>query len=147
MKYDNEFVIAEVNADIKYHYRNKAGKFIVMGSDTTAVGTHVSTKAVGLDKREDITLHYKYREGSAAERAALKGAGANGEEDHTKPFKFAASLISKSELGGNLTFEVTVSTSKPVAGKMCTYVCVACKYMYMTIIIMCIIIMAWMYKY
>ncbi len=117
MKYDNEFVIAEVNADIKYHYRNKAGKFIVMGSDTKAVGTHISTKAVGLNTREDITLHYKYREGSAAERAALKGNSGNGDDDHTKPFTFGSQLVSKSDLGSNLIFEVNVTTKETVEGK------------------------------
>lgn len=73
MPYDNEFVIAEVNSDIKYHQRQKNGEFKVMFSDTSKVGKKISTKAVGSTQREDITLHYKYAEGSVEERAALTG--------------------------------------------------------------------------
>lgn len=37
MKYDNEFVIAEVNADMKYYCETKGGKFVCADSDTTYV--------------------------------------------------------------------------------------------------------------
>ena len=37
LKYDNEFVIAEVNADIKYYYETKGGKFELAGSNMTLV--------------------------------------------------------------------------------------------------------------
>lgn len=41
MKYDNEFVIAEVNADMKYYYETKGGKFVCADSDTTYVSWYV----------------------------------------------------------------------------------------------------------
>ena len=37
LKYDNEFVIAEVNADLKYYYETKGGKFEFAGSNMTLV--------------------------------------------------------------------------------------------------------------
>jgi transglutaminase 1 len=39
LKYDNEFVIAEVNADIKYYYEMKKGKFELSGSNISKVST------------------------------------------------------------------------------------------------------------
>lgn len=117
MKYDNEFVIAEVNADIKYHYRRKAGgDFVVLASDTTTVGKHISTKAVGSSQREDITLHYKYKEGSSSERAALKGGKTSENDNLTKPFKFEANLTSNNTLGSDLMFTVTISSTTTTKG-------------------------------
>lgn len=69
-RYDSEFVISEVNADVKYHVESASG-FKLAQSNTYRVGKYISTKAVGSADREDITLHYKYPEGSAEERAAL----------------------------------------------------------------------------
>lgn len=37
LKYDNEFVIAEVNADLKYYCETKGGKFEFAGSNMTLV--------------------------------------------------------------------------------------------------------------
>lgn len=70
-RYDSEFVIAEVNADIKYHVQTATGEFRLAQSNTYRVGKKISTKAVGSTDREDITSHYKYPEGSPEERAAL----------------------------------------------------------------------------
>jgi len=45
---------------------NEEGKLIEwedLGSETDQIGQHISTKAVGSYKREDITLKYKYAEG------------------------------------------------------------------------------------
>ena len=38
LKYDNEFVIAEVNADIKYYYETEKGKFELSESNISKVG-------------------------------------------------------------------------------------------------------------
>ena len=38
LKYDNEFVIAEVNADIKYYCETEKGKFKLAGSNISKVG-------------------------------------------------------------------------------------------------------------
>jgi len=68
LKYDNLFVISEVNADIQYHVEIN-GKSFVVDSNTTTVGSLIATKKVGQDELEDITLEYKYEEGSLEERA------------------------------------------------------------------------------
>ena len=41
----------------------KDGSFKVLGLNRKAVGAYISTKAVGSDAREDVTLEYKYKEG------------------------------------------------------------------------------------
>ena len=37
LKYDNEFVISEVNADIKYYYETEKGKFELAGANISKV--------------------------------------------------------------------------------------------------------------
>ena len=68
LKYDNLFVISEVNADVVYHYEI-GGRSIVIGSNTTRVGSLIATKKMGEDELEDITLEYKFEEGTVEERA------------------------------------------------------------------------------
>lgn len=51
---------------------------MLVQTNTNAVGKKISTKAVGSDNREDITLQYKYAEGSIEERIAF-GGGSNTE--------------------------------------------------------------------
>ena len=113
MHFDNEFVISEVNADIKYHFEKSDGSFQVMESDLRRVGKHISTKAVGHMSREDITGHYKYPEGSHAERAAL---GANKEEED-RAVIFAAKLTGGGKLGEDLIFEVSLTAKSVIASK------------------------------
>lgn len=71
-RYDCEFVISEVNADVKYHVRQKDGTFKEAGSNIRHVGKRISTKAIDSDNREDITQLYKYTEGSHEERVSLQ---------------------------------------------------------------------------
>lgn len=63
LKYDAPFVYAEVNADVVTLVRLKNGKTVKISGNTTEVGHHISTKAVGKDERHDITNLYKYPEG------------------------------------------------------------------------------------
>ena len=109
LQYDNEFVIAEVNSDVKYHQKQANGEFKVMFSDTTQVGKKISTKAVGSTQREDITLQYKYAEGTLRERIAL-GAGDDASADESVQFsvKFNQPLYN---IGDTIVAEV-VSTAK-----------------------------------
>uniref|UniRef100_A0A8C4ER17 Protein-glutamine gamma-glutamyltransferase 2 n=1 Tax=Dicentrarchus labrax TaxID=13489 RepID=A0A8C4ER17_DICLA len=64
-KYDAPFIFAEVNADVVDMVRLSNGKFVTFGGSTKSVGRFISTKAVGSDKRHDITHQYKYPEGTA----------------------------------------------------------------------------------
>ncbi|NXG17956.1 TGM4 glutamyltransferase, partial [Grallaria varia] len=77
LPFDAKFVYAEVNADQVYWLVKKVNgkdKYIRLSTETQAIGRDISTKAVGQNKREDITLQYKYREGSKEERKAMEKA-------------------------------------------------------------------------
>nr|XP_055043405.1 protein-glutamine gamma-glutamyltransferase K-like [Misgurnus anguillicaudatus] len=78
LKYDTPFVFAEVNSDIVFWQRTACGTFAVVHVDKNAVGHCISTKAVGTDKRVDITHHYKHPEGSEEERKAVETAVRHG---------------------------------------------------------------------
>ena len=69
-RYDTEFVISEVNADIVTYVRTPSGDRLA-SSNHTKVGKKMSTKAVGGTDCVDITSQYKHPEGSPEERAAL----------------------------------------------------------------------------
>uniref|UniRef100_A0A8C1VAH3 Protein-glutamine gamma-glutamyltransferase K n=1 Tax=Cyprinus carpio TaxID=7962 RepID=A0A8C1VAH3_CYPCA len=73
LKYDTPFVFAEVNSDVVFWQRTACGTFAVIHVDKNAVGHCISTKAVGSDKRVDITHHYKHPEGEKS-RTSLKNS-------------------------------------------------------------------------
>uniref|UniRef100_A0A672ZN31 Protein-glutamine gamma-glutamyltransferase 2 n=1 Tax=Sphaeramia orbicularis TaxID=375764 RepID=A0A672ZN31_9TELE len=64
-KYDAAFVFAEVNADYLDCILMSDGRLVKKGGSTKLIGKHISTKAVGVDERKDITHEYKYPEGTA----------------------------------------------------------------------------------
>ncbi|XP_050923093.1 protein-glutamine gamma-glutamyltransferase 2 [Lates calcarifer] len=74
LKYDVPFVFAEVNADIVKWMVRANGSKIKMNSDSKKVGKSISTKAVGYNRRTDLTNNYKHAEGSAKEREVFKRA-------------------------------------------------------------------------
>lgn len=70
--YDCTFVFSEVNADQLYwRYDSPRKPLKMLKRSTEKVGTLISTKAVGRWEREDITLEYKFAEGSQDERDAV----------------------------------------------------------------------------
>ena len=103
LKYDNLFVISEVNADILTHFE-KDGNFIVVDSNTTEVGSLIATKKVGKDELEDITLEYKFKEGTMEERAAAAT---------TTPSDVKYTLIPEQDVnvGKSCTFTLTMKTT------------------------------------
>ncbi|NXV50678.1 TGM4 glutamyltransferase, partial [Uria aalge] len=77
LPYDSKFVYAEVNADKVYWVVKKVrgkDKYMKISTETQGIGVNISTKAVGQDKREDITAQYKFPEGSEEERKAMQKA-------------------------------------------------------------------------
>lgn len=52
---------------------HRDGSQTLSNVNTYHVGKSISTKAIGSDKKEDVTLNYKFQEGSDSERAALLG--------------------------------------------------------------------------
>uniref|UniRef100_A0A8C5GZC7 protein-glutamine gamma-glutamyltransferase n=1 Tax=Gouania willdenowi TaxID=441366 RepID=A0A8C5GZC7_GOUWI len=75
VKYDAPFVFAEVNADMVYWIVQRDGQRRKIRVDESSVGRHISTKSVYGDYREDLTLQYKYPEGSKKEREVYERAG------------------------------------------------------------------------
>ena len=65
--------LSQVNADIRYYTQHNDGTLELMRVNTTHVGKNISTKSVGSDARNDVTLDYKFPEGSTSERASLLG--------------------------------------------------------------------------
>uniref|UniRef100_S4RRN8 protein-glutamine gamma-glutamyltransferase n=1 Tax=Petromyzon marinus TaxID=7757 RepID=S4RRN8_PETMA len=65
--YETPFVFAEVNADVVMWSVAADGRRTRMSCNTDHVGRCISTKRAGCDEREDITLQYKYPEGTRAE--------------------------------------------------------------------------------
>lgn len=66
LPFDSKFVYAEVNADKVYWVVKKVNgkdKYTRISTETQGIGMNISTKAVGQDKREDITAQYKFPEG------------------------------------------------------------------------------------
>ncbi|KAI1899940.1 hypothetical protein AGOR_G00067100 [Albula goreensis] len=74
LKYDLPFVFAEVNADEVTWLVGANGSMKRLISNTKNVGQNISTKAVGSDKRENITSNYKHPEGSEKEREVFDEA-------------------------------------------------------------------------
>ncbi|KFP26504.1 Protein-glutamine gamma-glutamyltransferase 4, partial [Colius striatus] len=75
--FDSKFVYAEVNADEVYWLVKKVNgknKYTKVKTETKGIGVNISTKAVGQDKREDITWQYKFPEGSKEERQSMQRA-------------------------------------------------------------------------
>uniref|UniRef100_H3AQR0 Protein-glutamine gamma-glutamyltransferase 2 n=2 Tax=Latimeria chalumnae TaxID=7897 RepID=H3AQR0_LATCH len=67
LKYDVPFVFAEVNADVVFWIKHPNGKQ-EKAVYPSQVGKSISTKSIGSDTREDVTHHYKFRDGSPEER-------------------------------------------------------------------------------
>ena len=63
----------QVNADIRSYIVHSDNTQTLASVNTSHVGKAISTKAVGSNLREDVTLEYKFQEGSTSERAALLG--------------------------------------------------------------------------
>ncbi|KAM6937937.1 protein-glutamine gamma-glutamyltransferase 2 [Xenentodon cancila] len=75
VKYDAPFIFAEVNADIIHWRVLPDGQLEQMNVDQETVGKNISTKSCYGDFREDVTLLYKYPEGSKKEREVFEKAG------------------------------------------------------------------------
>ena len=84
-----------------------------MFSDTTHVGKSISTKAVGTIWREDITLAYKYAEGTAEERAALAGGSTPGPSAAEQSVQFSVKFSKEVyNIGDTITMDVTSTAKK-----------------------------------
>lgn len=67
LPFDTNFVFAEVNGDRVFWEVEENGPMKVIRVDKKCIGKLISTKAVGSDKRDDITHEYKHPEGKLEE--------------------------------------------------------------------------------
>ncbi|KAK7066356.1 hypothetical protein SK128_022864 [Halocaridina rubra] len=90
LKYDVQYVLAEVNADVVYWLvnENSESRFQKLNSNSACIGQQILTKAIGnvvdscyddVDK-EDITAIYKQKEGSQIERVIMHTAALRSKE-------------------------------------------------------------------
>jgi len=92
VQYETGFVFAEVNSDRIYWVvkKDQYGSYEVIRKAAQykrSIGKFISTKQVGDDTRHDVTLNYKFPEGSEKEREAFRRAYAFGSKpDHHKGF-------------------------------------------------------------
>uniref|UniRef100_UPI00358EFDF0 protein-glutamine gamma-glutamyltransferase K n=1 Tax=Myxine glutinosa TaxID=7769 RepID=UPI00358EFDF0 len=78
LPYDTPFVFAEVNSDRIFWLRKTTGETERLNTERHAIGHNISTKAVGLNQRQDVTQLYKHSEGSQDERIAVELACKHG---------------------------------------------------------------------
>ncbi|NXK53274.1 TGM4 glutamyltransferase, partial [Chauna torquata] len=101
LPYDSKFVYAEVNADQVYwcvKEENGKTKYIKLSVETQSIGTNISTKAVGQNRREDITRQYKFPEGSSEERSSMQRAISFLQPSRIVPrARFASAAVSMAE--------------------------------------------------
>ncbi|XP_061592517.1 protein-glutamine gamma-glutamyltransferase 2-like [Cololabis saira] len=123
LKYDAPFIFAEVNADVAELVRLSNGEFVQFDGSTKSVGCFISTKAVGLNERHDITHQYKYREGSEEERRVYEKAKHHNklEKRGEKPGLHLKIKLAENMIVGS-TFEVfAVLTNNCMDVRSCTF--------------------------
>lgn len=107
---DVDFVIGEVNADVVHYWQvEDSDEFQVRKKYSQHVGQKISTKAVGLDKREDVTLDYKFEEGTEEERASLAGRPSGEVEPEPQPsedVKFEVETLPDVKVGESIRFVI-----------------------------------------
>nr|AAA42287.1 dorsal protein 1 [Rattus norvegicus] len=118
--YDTTFVFTEVNGD-KYIWlvkqnQERERRMSHRCGDCASIGKNISTKMVGENRRQDITLHYKFPEGSPEERKAMEKASGKRPDDKLNSRTLHISVLQNSvELGHpiNLTIVLKRKTATP----------------------------------
>ncbi|XP_071786426.1 protein-glutamine gamma-glutamyltransferase K-like [Asterias amurensis] len=118
LNYDTKFAFAEVNAEKVYWKVFKSRKPpAVIDVESSQVGFHISTKAVGKYEREDITDQYKYKEGSELERIAVREASTHVRKakkilkNIVKDVQFSVDMPENPLLGKDIKFFVSVKNT------------------------------------
>lgn len=138
---ESAFVFGEVNADTCYWLvdqdslssRPRIQRLVYQDSDNC--GSNISTKAVGSMDREDVTGHYKFAEGSDAEREAFnlayalgQGSDKFGNEIKTKnALKVELAVEDDLEVGEDITisFNIESDASRNIRYNGGLYTCVS----------------------
>ncbi|XP_071968135.1 protein 4.2-like [Engystomops pustulosus] len=118
LKYDTTLIFSKVYSDKVVLVRDSLGHFRKAYSKIRHVGDGISTKSVGSDVQDDITLHYKYPKGSKEEHEAVERAkqlmlqDPQVTDDHLNILSpILVSITSQNEqvYGEDITLSVTVS--------------------------------------
>ncbi|XP_077984895.1 protein-glutamine gamma-glutamyltransferase K-like [Glandiceps talaboti] len=116
LNYDTKFIFAEVNAErVDWIVDSKTKAQKAVGVDPSHVGRRVSTKAVGIWSRDDITDEYKFAEGSDRERIAVMTASKhvksakNVYKDIKKDVRFEVDLPDELMVGNDVELEVKMT--------------------------------------
>ncbi|XP_065196602.1 uncharacterized protein LOC135828093 [Sycon ciliatum] len=126
--YDTDFVIAEVNADIR-EWVVKEGEDMELSSHKKGgVGSAVVTKQVGNSRVQYITDEYKYKEGTVAERATLLSTDSES-DDHGVTFEVLKPSWENLPVGAKVRLGVKMEnksdTSQKISlrfhARLCTY--------------------------
>jgi transglutaminase 1 len=107
--YDLDFVLAEVNADVRYYVVDENSPMLekkLRRVERDAVGTYVITKAVGYLGADDITSDYKHPEGTIAERVALLGEAEDSTFKLAEKGTFSLSPVGELALGEDIAFKL-----------------------------------------
>ncbi|XP_030845557.1 protein-glutamine gamma-glutamyltransferase K [Strongylocentrotus purpuratus] len=135
INYDTKFAFAEVNADRINWVATKKDRgppdMKTVSINTNAVGKYISTKKLPLvpggyisrwNARNDITLEYKYAEGSVEERNAVERAISYGtrpntyrENVKTDDIEMAIVLDEKISVGSDFELKVAVNNKSSVS--------------------------------
>ncbi|KAK2861622.1 hypothetical protein Q5P01_001155 [Channa striata] len=129
LKYDTPFIYAEVNADsVDWLVKADNSKLNIL-HDSKIVGQNISTKAVGSNKRSNITDTYKYPEGSEKERDVYKHASSEnpgesenvengGTENQAPPFTMRFDEVTKPMNGQDLSLMLVLHSESPAARQL-----------------------------
>ncbi|XP_058120389.1 annulin-like [Anopheles ziemanni] len=111
MLYDCDFVFSEVNADsVVWRYRGPGKSLELVRMNTTEIGRFISTKAVGVDEREDITKNYKCGEQSTEEKQTMLRALKLGKSCLTKHYlKLARGKDQSNAKNDDVKFELQLN--------------------------------------
>jgi len=110
--YDWTFIYGEVNADITHYVETKTGEYKQVSVQTDSIGFNISTKTVGKNEREDVTLGYKFPEGSKEERASFNAL------ELQKDLQVSGRLIIEdTQVGDTIKILIILSSNKATEGK------------------------------
>uniref|UniRef100_A0A182X2W8 protein-glutamine gamma-glutamyltransferase n=1 Tax=Anopheles quadriannulatus TaxID=34691 RepID=A0A182X2W8_ANOQN len=111
--YDCDFVFAEVNADkVFWRYRGPGRALKLIQKDTAGIGQFISTKAIGVDEREDITASYKCGEQSSEAKLTMLRALKLGQSCLTKHYLKQVKIEDRSSIkheGRDVEFELELN--------------------------------------
>jgi len=109
IKYDLEFIYSEVSADVNYWVQKDDGSgYDLVKVEHDTIGKLMSTKAVGNNNRHDITLEYKYPEGSVADTLSHNGASQGGD------VKTAIEVKDGTKLGDPINIKVSAQRNQNI---------------------------------